>query len=302
MTNLFNMTEKILVTSASGNIGKELVKILKEKDTNFIAGVHSHEDLKRMKTQDIKSIIIDFNDTESLHNAMQKIDILFLLVPFSEKMLEWGNKIIDAAKKNNVKHIVRSSCFQANSSSNYLLFKVHDKIDHSLKKANIPFTIIKPNTFMQNFVNIHADTIKNAHTFYLPQADAKTSFVDIRDIAAVAAEILINRNNYINMQFDITGPKSLNNYEVSDILSSIVGEEINYFPIEDHMAVEGMQAHGFSPWKIDALMSFHHYTKKGKLANVSSSVKDILKRNAIDFEQFARDYINSWQQTETITF
>ena len=44
---------------------------------------------------------------------------------------------------------------------------------------------------MQNFINFFGQTIKTQNAFYLPVGDGKVSFVDVRDIAAVATEILL---------------------------------------------------------------------------------------------------------------
>ena len=63
-----------------------------------------------------------------------------------------------------------------------------DKSEEIIEESGIPYISLRPNAFMQNFVNRSGQTIKNQNAFYFPAGDAKISFVDVRDVAAVAAE------------------------------------------------------------------------------------------------------------------
>ena len=50
---------------------------------------------------------------------------------------------------------------------------------------------------MQNFVNFFSPTIKTNNAFYIPGGDAKVSFVDVRDIVAVADKVLTEHDEEI---------------------------------------------------------------------------------------------------------
>ena len=73
------------------------------------------------------------------------------------------------------------------------------------------------------------------------------------------------------------------------------GKDVHYLPIEDEMAVRGMQEMEMPQWNIDVLMSFYRLTREGHAAEVSSTVKDITGNEPILFENFVKDHVKSWQ-------
>jgi len=97
------MGKKILVTGATGNIGNRIVKLLKEKKVNFIAGTNSKQ------IEGVEPVTVNFADQDSLEQAMEGISTLFMVLPNHPDMVEWGQNIIAASKKKGIKHIVRSS-------------------------------------------------------------------------------------------------------------------------------------------------------------------------------------------------
>ncbi len=85
----------------------------------------------------------------------------------------------------------------------------------SLKNLGIRYTFLRPPAFMKNVITQFGQTIKTQNAFYVHAGDAKMSFVDVSDIAAIAANMLMNSNGgknkqYMNKAYDITGPESIN--------------------------------------------------------------------------------------------
>jgi uncharacterized protein YbjT (DUF2867 family) len=79
-------------------------------------------------------------------------------------------------------------------------------VEKIIEESGIPFAFLRPNSFMQNFVTRSSQTKRNQNAFYLPAGDGKISFVDARDVAAVAAEVLTeNGSQHMNKLYDITG-------------------------------------------------------------------------------------------------
>ena len=72
---------------------------------------------------------------------------------------------------------------------------------------------------MQNFIELPYKYTVNERIFCLPLKNARASFVDIRDVAEVAARILHEKSNkHYNMVYDITGGQRLNCSDIADIL------------------------------------------------------------------------------------
>jgi uncharacterized protein YbjT (DUF2867 family) len=115
---------------------------------------------------------------------------------------------------------------------------------------------------MQNFINFFGQTIKTQNAIYLPAGDGKVSFVDVRDIAAVATEILLAKSNgnkgrlqqHEYKKYDITGNYALTYSQAAEILSNVLGRRISYVSITEEDALNAMKRMGIEDWLIDALL------------------------------------------------
>src|SRR5215467_2806512 len=182
----------ILVTGATGTVGSELVRQLVNSGQNIIkAAVHSKKKADKLKLDKTLEIVnIDYDKPETIADALNNVDKLFLLTPPSVEMVDISSRLVEEAKNNSVKLIVKLSAMGADLEPGFTGGRLHRQAEEMIEGSRIPYTFLRPNAFMQNFVNRSGQTIKNQNAFYLPSGDAKISFVDIRDVAAVAAEVL----------------------------------------------------------------------------------------------------------------
>ena len=88
---------------------------------------------------------------------------------------------------------------------------------------------------MQNFINFHGDDYKN-EALYLPAGDGKVAWVDVRDIAAVDVEVLLNPDKYRNQTLTITGAKALSYTEAVTVLNDQLGKNTKYVSVSDEDA------------------------------------------------------------------
>jgi uncharacterized protein YbjT (DUF2867 family) len=288
------MANKMLITGATGNIGSFLTKYLKEKKADFIAGVPAPE-LGKLEKQEVKAVELDFNDDKSLDRAMKGINSIFLLLPMLEQMDQWGKNLIYAAKRNRISFVLRSSVIDSDPDSKHFLFKVHGQIDHILRASGIPFCIVHPNSFMQNFVVYEAETINNTGSFSFAHGNARISYNDVRDIAAVDAEILTNPEEHRGREYIVTGPRAVTDGEIASILSSATGREIKYLPMSENQYAESLRKANMSQWQIKVLLSLEHNAMEDKQSMLSGIVRKITGKNPITFEQFALDYAEAWK-------
>src|SRR5919198_337065 len=102
---------------------------------------------------------------------------------------------------------------------------------------------------MQNYLGF-ANSIKSQGVFYAPLADSRSSFVDTRDIAAVAVEAL-TKSGHENKAYNITGPEAVSNYDIANILSKITGTKVTYVNVSDDDACKEMKENGMQEWTIN---------------------------------------------------
>lgn len=290
------MKNLTLVLGATGTIGRELVQDLKARNANFLGGVPPGE-LEYLSRHGIRGVALDFDDAPSLDRAMRGVDRLFMLVPLHERMGQWGETIVSAARRNGISFILRSSMLDADPDSNYHLCRVHGEIDRRVRDSGIPFSILHPNFFMQNFATFYRDQIVNDERLFYPGNHAKLSAVDVSDIAACAAEILTRPGDHLDRDYELTGPQALTFQRMTDILSAVSGREIEYTPVSDARYEDGLVAAGLSPWHVDMMMSVEKNIRDGRAERVTDDVKRITGREAHTFMQFARRSAPTWERT-----
>jgi uncharacterized protein YbjT (DUF2867 family) len=112
------------------------------------------------------------------------------MVPFqlNTKMYLTRWRHLSSKKNGGVKYIVKLSVMGADAEPATTIGRLHRQEEKVIEESRIPYTFLRPTSFMQNFVNIYGPGIKSKNAFYMPGGDAKVSFVDVRDIASVAGQ------------------------------------------------------------------------------------------------------------------
>jgi uncharacterized protein YbjT (DUF2867 family) len=305
-----NHQEKaILVTGATGTVGSEVVKQLAEVSSssgyNVRAVVHSKNksnQLRQLESEGVEIVDLDYTKQETIEYALNNVDKLFLQTLPTPNVADICSNIINEAKKNGVKYVVKLSAMGASDPEpKSTVLRLHGEEEKILEDSGIPYTFLRPPAFMQNFVTQFGHTIKTQNAFYVPAEDAKMSFIDSRDIAAVTAEILTKNNpgssrqHYENKAYDITGPDALSYGQAANILSSVAGKKISYVNITEEDARKGMKHIGMGDWFIDIMMELFRIIRAGYGSETTTVVEDITGRKPISFAQFAKDYVEAFR-------
>jgi uncharacterized protein YbjT (DUF2867 family) len=292
------MVKTILVTGATGTVGSEVVRQL-SRDTssyNIKAGIHSVENANKVQQYDrVKAVQIDYDKKDGLESAFKDVEKLFLLTHPSPKTVELESNLVAEAVKSGIKQIVKQSIMGADLGADVEAMRLHRQTENLIVDSGIPYTFLRPNEFMQGFINFHGHTIKSNNAFYMPADDAKVSFVDARDIAAVAVKALLDGDIHYNKSYLITGPEALSYYQTAEILSNATGKKIEYVNISDKEAREGMKEAGLDDWLINTISDLCTVFRKGYASEVSSAVEEVTGKKATTFVEFAKDYADAFR-------
>lgn len=290
------MVGTILVTGATGTVGGEVVKQLSSTGQKVRASVRSTtRATSNDKLKGVELMEIDYNKPETLATAFKGADKLFLLTPASPKAAELAANLVKEAKKNGIKHIVKQSVMGADSELDVAHLRLHRQAEKLIEESGIPFTFLRPNDFMQNFVNFYSPTIKSNNALYLPAEDAKVSFVDVRDIAATAVKTLTDDGKHIGKAYTITGPEAISYSQAAEILSNVTGKKISYVNVSEQDTRVGMKAMSWDDWLINTTLQIFDLERKGYASKVSSDVEEVLGQKPISFSQFAKDYAQAFK-------
>jgi uncharacterized protein YbjT (DUF2867 family) len=299
-------TPTILITGSTGNIGSELTRQLSNSssDLNLKAVVRSgdvniNDNNSKNKTR-LQQVVMDFDRPETMVEGLKNVDKLFLLTPTHPKLVEFTSNLVNEAKKAGVKHIVKLSHIRANAAdeaAKITITSLHREAEKIIEESGISYTFLRPNFFFQNFINFYGSMIKSQSSFSLPAGNGKVSFVDVRDIASVAATVLTKNDGeeHMDKAYDVTGPESLTYAETAKVLSNEAGKKIGYINISEDDARRMIREMGMSDWHTNVLLELLRITREGYLSNISSAVEEVTGNKPISFHQFTKDYASAFR-------
>ena len=285
----------IIVTGAGGNVGRQLVGRLKEAGAPLRACFNSPRKAAEARAAGIDAAVLDYAKPETLDPALAGGEKLFLLSPPERTELEPG--VVEAARRAGIRKIVKLSVWGTPSEA-FSFARAHRAIERKIEKSGIPFTFLRPNGFMQNFVAAHASTIKNQDAFYAPARDSRISFIDVRDIAAVAARVLVDAG-HDGKAYGLSGPEAPTHAEIAEKFSRALGKPVRYVDLPDDDYVRALEGFGLSNVYARAILDLHHYYRNGAASAVTPDVERITGRKPISFQQFIQDHAASFAGAET---
>lgn len=159
--------------------------------------------------------------------------------------------------------------------------------------SGMAFNIVRPNWFMQNFNSYWLGGILSQRKILLPAGQAKASFIDARDIASVAAALLLD-GKHDGKAFDLTGAQAIDHASVARALSQAAGKDITYADITPEDFKSGLLAAGLPEDYAAFLVIIMGVLKEGYAARTTDAVREITGRAPISIEQYARDHKSAW--------
>jgi uncharacterized protein YbjT (DUF2867 family) len=217
------MSRPVLVTGATGTIGRDVAKQLSAKDVSVRAGVRDQAKARKQFGSQIALTPFDFENEKTFSGALEGVEKVFLLPPLLPNQLEVMNAFVDAAKRAGVRRMVKLSAIGVDDETQPTAIKWHGANEEHIRESGLAFTFLRPNSFMQNFFTYF---LPRNGAIYLPWGNGTASFVDTRDIATVAAKVLTS-DGHEGKIYTLTGPATLGIAEVARILSEMTGREFN---------------------------------------------------------------------------
>jgi uncharacterized protein YbjT (DUF2867 family) len=276
--------EKIIVLGATGNIGTAVLKNLQKRNVDVFAGVQSEKDFEKVSQFDVKPIVVNFTDQESLNQALKGKHRVFLVTPLMQNPEVVTQLVINAAKLNGLKHLVRSTASGADSNGQIQMARWAGASEDLIKASGLNYTIIRPYSFLQNFINFHSQTIKAYNGFYLPNGNAKLSMLDINDLGEVAT-ITLTSDDHFGRTYELSG-LTYTNEALAETLSTVLGRKVTYIDVPEEKAKESMLSNHMPEWMVNAMMELNYITKQGWTAGYSDDFKNITGREYTNAETF----------------
>jgi uncharacterized protein YbjT (DUF2867 family) len=287
------MSQKILVTGATGNVGFEVVRLLSERGYRVKAAVRSYSTLNNNLPAGVESVTFNFEQPQTFEPALRGITTLFLVRPPAiSQVKKYIYPAIATAQAAGVERVVFLSLLGVER----IAIAPHAKIEAYIRSLGIPYTFLRPSFFMQNLSTTHCQDIRDNNEIFVPAGKGKTSFIDVRDIAAVAVKVM-TEPGHENKAYDLTGSSALDYYEVAEIFTNVLGRQIVYTDPSIFKYALSMYRRGLKAEFIAVTIAIYTTARLGLAARVTPDVEYLLQRSPIDMEKFVQDYRTSWMRS-----
>ena len=285
------MSEKILVTGATGKGGSEVVRLLAARGTAVKAATRRPERARAAFAGGVEVVELDYDRAETYDAAVEWVDRLFLVPPpFDPRAYQMLSSFVDWAVQAGCRHLVSLSAMGIEERDDLAL----RRLERHIEQTGVRHTFLRPNIYMQNFhPGFLGKEIREEGAFHLPGAEARVSLVDSRDVAAVAAEAL-GSDGHFGEAHTLTGPEALDHEGVAHLLSEATGRTVRYVPIDDGSMAERLRERGWHEEQVEVVLDFFRTIRSGVRSRVTDDVETILHRPATSFADFAREHAAAW--------
>ncbi len=229
----------------------------------------------------VRTVPFNFDRPETFAPALEGMEKLFLMRPPQIADVErFLHPVIDAAQAAGVRQVVFLSLMGVNPRV------PHYKVEQKILASGLPYTFIRPSFYMQNLDTFYRDDIRLRDEIFVPAGKAKTSFVDVRDIGAVAA-MALTEDGHANRAYTLSGSEALDYYTVADIFSHVQGRRITYVrPTPGEYAARQV-ALGVPDEFVKVMRSLYWTVRLGIGAKVTPELGELLGRPPVTMQQYA---------------
>lgn len=279
---------KVLVTGATGNVGRAVARHLVGRGQAVISAVRDARGVETATEQRA----FDFDDRTTWPAALVGVDRLFLLRPPAiSDVQRYLFPLIDLAMDAGVRHIV----FLSLQGVQFNTATPHHAVEKYLRARSAPFTFLRPNFFMQNLSTTYRDDIRVRGEIFVPASRARTAFVDTDDVGRVAARILTEAG-HIGRAYTLSGEHSLDYYAVAHQLTTTLGYPVRYAAPSPAAYVKRLVEQGLSSDFIAVQKMIYRVVRMNVSAFPNRTIRRLTGAPATTFAQFAEREKEIWQR------
>lgn len=299
----FDHKPTLLVTGASGQLGRQVVELLLENyDGTVIAATRTPDKLTHFSQRGALVRYANFEDAASLATAFQGVDRLLLIstdaVDVPGRRLNQHRNAVKAAEQAGVKHVVYTSIMNPGPDSPAFVAPDHRGTEEALTASTLGWTVLRENIYTDFLLMALSQAVQMGNLFNAI-GDGKAAYITREDCARAAAAALASPFDG-RRTLDITGPESVSQYELAAITSKITGREISYVPLELEVVIQNMVAGGLPRPVAEGFASFDAAIAQGKLSDVSTTVEDLTRHKPTSVASFLAAHRDILLQTVAV--
>ncbi len=279
----------ILITGATGNIGRELILILFEMGEPIRVLVRNETKVAGLDPR-IERAVGDLSAPDTLLSALRGVDKVFLVTFETQQDVN----VIEAAKLAGVRHIVKLSTLEA-TEHKIQVGKWHHEREQLIRASGLDWTFLRPGMFMSNTIDWWAASIKGQGSVFFPGGKkGRVAPIDPRDIATVAA-CALTQPGHSGKAYELTGPELFTIGEMVQVIAGVLGKPVQYRDIPPFAAKLFMLRAGMDKTLVNALMEMLRSLRQDEGAVVTATVQQVTGRRPGTYEAWCREHIESFR-------
>lgn len=278
----------ILITGASGTVGRAVLNEVLKIGQPLRAMYRSEEEAHKAPAG-VATVMADFASKDSLKRALAGVETVFLVCSPIPALTELENNVIEACRDSGVAHIVLNSALGAGDYPKSFP-SWHRRVEDKLQASGFGYTILRPNGFMQNIAAFYAPSIRAQGSFYASMGNAQISYIDVRDVACVAALALGSPADHAGKTYELNGPEAVTCADIAQRISRIANRQVTFVDIPEDAQRKNMLGLGMPTWQVQALLELQQYYKNGQGGDVTDVLPALLGRSPANLNQFLEEF------------
>jgi uncharacterized protein YbjT (DUF2867 family) len=285
----------ILVTGPTGKVGRRLIPLLARRGLTVRAASRSPVAARA----GIEPVRFDWTDESTYETARKGVDAMYLVagsVPQREHA-DYIRVLLDGAAGAGVERVVLLTTYGLDQAPPENPLR---SIELAVESSGVPYTILRPGAFMQNFSEglrwreTLAEGIRERDEIVAPGGDGVVSYVSTEDIAAVAA-IALTEDGHNGKVYSPMGPEPLTLTEVAEHISWVAGRRIRYVQTDSAPIRDALLAAGASPEAAEHNSQLYVYAfTSGAFGVLNDDVLQVTGRPPVSFAEFAVGAAGAW--------
>jgi uncharacterized protein YbjT (DUF2867 family) len=283
----------ILVVGATGKVGGEVLRQLLAEGAAVRALSRAEERTNGIRELGAQVMVGDLAQPETLEPALEGVERVFVAVTPDVDHLELEANLVEAAKRAGTARVVKVSALLASPDSPVRFGRTHSQCEELLAESGLAFTILRANGAMQNLLP-QAPSVASQGKLYAPVADAKVSWIDVRDLAR-AAVLALTEDGHDGKRYRLTGPEAISSRDQAEVLSEVLGTTIECVEVDVDAIRNAMLGAGAGDYAADGIAELFEMYATGRASAVTDGVAEVTGSSARSFADFARDYSDAFK-------
>lgn len=273
----------IVVTAATGNVGKPLVEALAAAGEEVVSVSRRPLD---HPPGGVRHVQADLSEPETLRPALEGADVVFLVLAGDVAAEGDAGALLDVVKTSGVRRVVLLSSQVAGTRPQAQSHAAFRQFEAAVHGSGLDWTVLRPGGFASNAF-AYVPSIREGRAMSAPFADTGLPLVDPRDIAEAAA-VVLRDPGHAGRTYQLTGPALVTPREQARAIGAAIGEEIAFTELTRDQAAAYMAQFMPEPLVAGTLDILGAPTADEQ--RVSADVPDLLGRPARSFDTWAADH------------